>query len=50
MVPQQQVMMAPPPPLPPKYDWKDMFIAAVVAGGFSYGLWQIAKVCFHVMG
>ncbi|KAF9980348.1 peroxisomal membrane protein pex14 [Modicella reniformis] len=40
--PQQQVMMA-PPPLPPKYDWKDMFIAAVVAGGFSYGLWQIAK-------
>ncbi|KAF9366298.1 peroxisomal membrane protein pex14 [Mortierella sp. NVP85] len=41
-LPQQQVMMA-PPPLPPKYDWKDMFIAAVVAGGFSYGLWQIAK-------
>lgn len=39
----QQVMMA-PPPLPPKYDWKDMFIAAVVAGGFSYGLWQITKV------
>ncbi|ORZ27665.1 peroxisomal membrane anchor protein conserved region-domain-containing protein [Lobosporangium transversale] len=37
-----QVMMA-PPPLPPKYDWKDMFIAAVVAGGFSYGLWQVAK-------
>ncbi|KAF9920295.1 peroxisomal membrane protein pex14 [Linnemannia zychae] len=40
--PGQQVMMA-PPPLPPKYDWKDMFIAAVVAGGFSYGLWQVAK-------
>ncbi|KAG0267163.1 peroxisomal membrane protein pex14 [Mortierella polycephala] len=39
---QGQVMMA-PPPLPPKYDWKDMFIAAVVAGGFSYGMWQIAK-------
>lgn len=41
--PGQQVMMA-PPPLPPKYDWKDMFIAAVVAGGFSYGMWQVAKV------
>ncbi|KAF9129523.1 peroxisomal membrane protein pex14 [Mortierella sp. 14UC] len=40
--PGQQVMMA-PPPLPPKYDWKDMFIAAVVAGGFSYGMWQVAK-------
>ncbi|KAF9973162.1 peroxisomal membrane protein pex14 [Actinomortierella ambigua] len=38
----QQVMMA-PPPLPPKYDWKDMFIAAVVAGGFGYGVWQVAK-------
>ncbi|KAG9325127.1 hypothetical protein KVV02_006789 [Mortierella alpina] len=37
-----QVMMA-PPPLPPKYDWKDLFIAAVVAGGFSYGMWQVAK-------
>ncbi|KAG0322034.1 peroxisomal membrane protein pex14 [Dissophora globulifera] len=37
------VMMAPAPALPPKYDWKDMFIAAVVAGGFSYGLWQVAK-------
>ncbi|KAF9111857.1 peroxisomal membrane protein pex14 [Mortierella sp. AM989] len=32
-----------PPPLPYKYDWKDMFIAAVVAGGFSYSLWQVAK-------
>ncbi|KAG0368516.1 peroxisomal membrane anchor protein conserved region-domain-containing protein [Gamsiella multidivaricata] len=45
MVPHQgpgQVMMA-PPLLPPKYDWKDMFIAAVVAGGFSYGMWQITK-------
>ncbi|GJJ67838.1 peroxin-14 [Entomortierella parvispora] len=40
--PNGQVMMA-PPPLPPKYDWKDMFIAAVVAGGFSYGMWQVAK-------
>ncbi|KAF9184394.1 peroxisomal membrane protein pex14 [Haplosporangium sp. Z 767] len=37
-----QVMMA-PPPLPPKYDWKDLFIAAVVAGGFSYGMWKVAK-------
>lgn len=41
--PNGQVMMA-PPPLPAKYDWKDMFIAAVVAGGFSYGMWQVAKV------
>ncbi|KAF9328829.1 peroxisomal membrane protein pex14 [Podila minutissima] len=32
-----------PPPLPQKYDWKDMFIAAVVAGGFGYGMWQVAK-------
>ncbi|KAF9344145.1 peroxisomal membrane protein pex14 [Mortierella sp. AD094] len=40
---QGQVVMGPPPPLPAKYDWKDMFIAAVVAGGFSYGMWQIAK-------
>ncbi|KAF9175547.1 peroxisomal membrane protein pex14 [Mortierella sp. AD011] len=39
----QVVMAPPPPPLPVKYDWKDMFIAAVVAGGFSYGMWQIAK-------
>ncbi|KAI1316693.1 peroxisomal membrane protein pex14 [Mortierella claussenii] len=41
----QMMMMAPgqAPPLPAKYDWKDMFIAAVVAGGFSYGLWQVAK-------
>ncbi|KAF9437611.1 peroxisomal membrane protein pex14 [Entomortierella beljakovae] len=40
-----QVMAAhaPPPPLPAKYDWKDMFIATVVAGGFSYALWQVAK-------
>ncbi|KAF9272836.1 peroxisomal membrane protein pex14 [Mortierella alpina] len=47
MVPQQgQVMMVtslPPPPLPAKYEWKDLFISAVVAGGFSYGMWQIAK-------
>ncbi|KAF8982801.1 peroxisomal membrane protein pex14 [Entomortierella lignicola] len=44
-----QIMVAqgPPPPLPAKYDWKDMFIAAVVAGGFSYSLWQVAK---HVVG
>ncbi|KAI8360516.1 peroxisomal membrane anchor protein conserved region-domain-containing protein [Mortierella sp. GBAus27b] len=46
MVPYQgpgQIVMTAPPPLPRKYDWKDMFIAAVVAGGFSYGVWQIAK-------
>ncbi|KAF9354786.1 peroxisomal membrane protein pex14 [Mortierella sp. AD094] len=38
-----QYAQVPPPPLPAKYDWKDMFIAAVVAGGFSYTLWQVAK-------
>lgn len=41
---QGQMMVAGvPPPLPQKYDWKDMFIAAVVAGGFGYGMWQVAK-------
>lgn len=44
---QGQMMVAGvPPPLPQKYDWKDMFIAAVVAGGFGYGMWQVAKVTF----
>ncbi|KAF9579818.1 bifunctional tryptophan synthase trp1, partial [Lunasporangiospora selenospora] len=44
MVPGGQMMMA-PPALPPKrnYDWKDIFIAAVVAGGFGYGVFQVAK-------
>ncbi|KAG0340434.1 peroxisomal membrane protein pex14 [Podila humilis] len=43
--PQGQIMVAGgvPPPLPAKYDWKDMFIAAVIAGGFGYGMWQVAK-------
>ncbi|KAF9097831.1 peroxisomal membrane protein pex14, partial [Mortierella sp. AM989] len=43
VVPQHGQVVMVPPPLPQKYDWKDMFIAAVVAGGFSYGMWQIAK-------
>lgn len=35
-----------PPPLPPRpaYDWRDIFIAAVLAGGVGYGVWTLAKV------
>jgi hypothetical protein len=38
--------MTAPPPLPPRpaYDWRDVFIAAVLAGGFGYGVWKLAKV------
>ncbi|KAJ2780296.1 peroxisomal membrane protein pex14 [Coemansia javaensis] len=37
--------MRPPPPPPPRppLDWKDYFIAAVVAGGLGYGLFMLAK-------
>ncbi|KAJ1844199.1 peroxisomal membrane protein pex14, partial [Coemansia sp. RSA 486] len=36
--------MAPPTPPPrPHLDWKDYFIAAVVAGGLGYGLYMFAK-------
>ncbi|KAJ1864989.1 peroxisomal membrane protein pex14 [Coemansia sp. RSA 2703] len=36
--------MAPPSPPPrPHLDWKDYFIAAVVAGGLGYGLYMFAK-------
>ncbi|KAI8320278.1 hypothetical protein GQ54DRAFT_312802 [Martensiomyces pterosporus] len=36
--------MAPPAPPPrPHLDWKDYFIAAVVAGGLGYGLYILAK-------
>ncbi|KAJ2784291.1 peroxisomal membrane protein pex14 [Coemansia interrupta] len=36
--------MAPPAPPPrPHLDWKDYFIAAVVAGGLGYGLYMFAK-------
>ncbi|KAI8888969.1 hypothetical protein K501DRAFT_172123 [Backusella circina FSU 941] len=41
----QPMMIQQPPPLParPSYDWKDFFIAAVLAGGFTYGAWTLAK-------
>ncbi|ORE12073.1 hypothetical protein BCV72DRAFT_246534 [Rhizopus microsporus var. microsporus] len=37
-----------PPPLPtrPSYDWRDIFIAAVLAGGVGYGVWTLAKRLF----
>ncbi|KAI9486345.1 MAG: peroxisomal membrane anchor protein conserved region-domain-containing protein, partial [Benjaminiella poitrasii] len=37
-----------PPPLPPRpaYDWRDIFIAAVLAGGVGYGVWTLAKRLF----
>ncbi|KAJ1965973.1 peroxisomal membrane protein pex14 [Dipsacomyces acuminosporus] len=35
--------MAPPPPVRPHLDWKDYFIAAVVAGGLGYGVYILAK-------
>lgn len=40
------VMQHAPPPLPPRpaYDWRDIFIAAVLAGGVGYGVWTLAKV------
>jgi peroxin-14 len=49
MVVQQQPGMAVqhlPPPVParPAYDWRDIFIAAVLAGGVGYGVWTLAKV------
>jgi peroxin-14 len=46
MVQQQPGMAMAPPPLPPRpsYDWRDIFIAAVLAGGVGYGVWTLAKV------
>ncbi|KAJ2826131.1 peroxisomal membrane protein pex14 [Coemansia erecta] len=35
--------MQPPAPARPALDWKDYFIAAVVAGGLGYGLIMLAK-------
>ncbi|KAL9556471.1 hypothetical protein MBANPS3_001864 [Mucor bainieri] len=50
MVQQQPGMMMQhaPPPLPPRpaYDWRDIFIAAVLAGGVGYGVWTLAKRLF----
>jgi peroxin-14 len=46
IVQQQPGMVMAPPPLPPRpsYDWRDIFIAAVLAGGVGYGVWTLAKV------
>ncbi|KAJ1677693.1 peroxisomal membrane protein pex14, partial [Spiromyces aspiralis] len=43
---QHQMVAAAPPPVPPprpSMDWKDYFIAAVVAGGVGYGLYVVIK-------
>ncbi|CAO3598761.1 unnamed protein product [Absidia cylindrospora] len=42
------VLQTSPPPVPtrPRYDWRDLFIAAVLAGGISYGVWTLAKRVF----
>lgn len=39
---------APPIPPRPKYDWRDIFIGAVLAGGVGYGIWVLAKVHINV--
>lgn len=36
--------LQPPVPARPRYDWRDIFIAAVLAGGVGYGVWTLAKV------
>lgn len=40
----QMVVQPPPVPQRPSYDWRDIFIAAVLAGGVGYGVWTLAKV------
>ncbi|KAI8070051.1 peroxisomal membrane anchor protein conserved region-domain-containing protein [Gongronella butleri] len=42
------VLSSTPPPVPtrPSYDWRDLFIAAVLAGGVGYGVWFLAKRVF----
>ncbi|OZJ05552.1 hypothetical protein BZG36_01696 [Bifiguratus adelaidae] len=41
-----QAAAVPAVPPRPKYDWRDVFIAAVLAGGVGYGVWQLAKRVF----
>ncbi|KAI8979854.1 peroxisomal membrane anchor protein conserved region-domain-containing protein [Mycotypha africana] len=41
-----QHMAAPIVPPRPAYDWRDIFIAAVLAGGVGYGVWTLAKRLF----
>jgi peroxin-14 len=38
------VMQAPPVPARASYDWRDVFIATVMAGSVGYGVWHLAKV------
>ncbi|ORY93503.1 peroxisomal membrane anchor protein conserved region-domain-containing protein [Syncephalastrum racemosum] len=42
----QMVIQPPPVPQRPSYDWRDIFIAAVLAGGVGYGVWTLAKRVF----
>lgn len=46
VAPAPAVYTAMPPPVPqrPSYDWRDIFVASVLAGGISYGVWTLAKV------
>ncbi|OBZ88363.1 Peroxisomal membrane protein PER10 [Choanephora cucurbitarum] len=48
MTVQPGMMVQHPPPVParPAYDWRDIFIAAVLAGGVGYGVWTLAKKLF----
>ncbi|KAJ8660572.1 hypothetical protein O0I10_003619 [Lichtheimia ornata] len=48
VVPYNTAVATQPPPVParPSYDWRDVFIAAVLAGGATYGLWTLAKRFF----
>ncbi|RUP45603.1 peroxisomal membrane anchor protein conserved region-domain-containing protein [Jimgerdemannia flammicorona] len=41
--PGTMVLQAPPVPPRAKYDWRDVFISAVMAGGVGYGVWLLAK-------
>ena len=43
-VPAGAIVQAPPVPQRPSYDWRDIFVAAVLAGGIGYGIWTLAKV------
>ncbi|KAG2227690.1 hypothetical protein INT45_004732, partial [Circinella minor] len=42
-VPAGAIIQAPPVPQRPSYDWRDIFVAAVLAGGVGYGVWTLAK-------
>ncbi|KAI9310796.1 peroxisomal membrane anchor protein conserved region-domain-containing protein [Dichotomocladium elegans] len=48
VVPYNTTTSSQPPPVPsrPRYDWRDIFIAAVITGGATYGLWTLAKRLF----